>query len=221
MRVLVEPACPFYPREMPLLAGLVAALLAAGPASPAPSPRSGESIQARAREILARSDVQTALPHAWEPLELPDLVARVLRALLYAGLALLAALGGTWLFRALRARTRDPELDGAPGASAGPEAIPIPSAEAAAAAGRYGEAIHALLLDTLAALSRAARLAPSLTSREIVARVRLAPPAREALAGLVAAVELSHFGGAAPGEADYRACLRRFQVFLDSYRGTA
>jgi hypothetical protein len=150
----------------------------------------------------------------------PDLVARLLRVLVYAGLALLAALVGTWLFRALRARIRDPEVDGEPGAGAGPEPIPIPSAEAAAAAGRYGEAIHALLLDTLAALSRAARLAPSLTSREIVGRVRLAPPAREALAGLVAAVELSHFGGAAPGEADYRACLDRFHVFLESYRGT-
>ncbi|WP_242344604.1 DUF4129 domain-containing protein [Anaeromyxobacter terrae] len=207
---------------MPLLAGLVAALLAAAPApaSPGSAPRSAESIQARANEILARGDLQTTLPHAWKPVELPDLLARLLVVLLYAGLALLAALAGTWLFRALRAGTRDPEVEGAPGAGAGPEPIPIPSAEAAAAAGRYGEAIHALLLDTLAALSRAARLAPSLTSREIVGRVRLAAPAREALAGLVAAVELSHFGGAAPGEADYRACLDRFHVFLESYRGT-
>ena len=55
--------------------------------------------------------------------------------------------------------------------------------------GRFAEAIHALLLETLAALSRAARLAPSLTSREIVARVPLPARAREALAGLVAAVE--------------------------------
>lgn len=216
----MEPARPFYPQEMPLLAGLVAALLAAAPAPPATAPRSAESIQARAGEILARGDVQTTLPQAWKPVELPDLVARLLQVLVYAGLALLAALVGNWLFRALRARTRDPAVDGEPGTGAGQEPIPIPSAEAAAAAGRYGEAIHALLLDTLAALSRAARLAPSLTSREIVGRVRLAPPAREALAGLVAAVELSHFGGAAPGEEDYRACLDRFHVFLESYRGT-
>ncbi len=220
----MEPARPFYSREMPLLAGLVAALLAAtpalAPASPPPAPRSAESIEARAGEILARGDVQTSLPSEWKPVELPDLLATVLRVLVFAGIALLAALAGTWLFRRLRARSRDPEVEGGSGTEAGPEPIPILSAEAAAAAGRYGEAIHALLLDTLAALSRAARLAPSLTSREIVGRVRLAPPAREALAGLVTAVELSHFGGAVPGEADYRACLDRFHVFLQSFRGT-
>jgi hypothetical protein len=100
-------------------------------------------------------------------------------------------------------------------------AIPIASAEALAARGRFAEAIHALLLETLDALSRAARLAPSLTSREIAARIPLPAPAREALSGLVLAVELSRFGGAAAGETDYRACLDRFHAFLETYRSAA
>jgi hypothetical protein len=83
---------------------------------------------------------------------------------------------------------------------------------------RFAEAIHVLLLETLAALSRAARLAPSLTSREIVSRVPLPARAREALGGLVLAVEVSRFGGAPAGETDYRACLERFHAFLETYR---
>ncbi|HEY6098515.1 MAG TPA: DUF4129 domain-containing protein, partial [Anaeromyxobacter sp.] len=78
-----------------------------------------------------------------------------------------------------------------------------------------------LLLETLQALSRAARLAPSLTSREIVERVALPSRAREALEGLVLAVEVSRFGGAPAAEGDYRACRSRFHAFLDTYRGAA
>ena len=104
-------------------------------------------------------------------------------------------------------------------AAAAPVHIPIASAEALAAEGRWAEAIHALLLETLEALSRAARLAPSLTSREIVARVPLPVRAREALSGLVLAVEVSRFGGADAAEGDYRACLDRFHAFLETYRG--
>jgi hypothetical protein len=51
-----------------------------------------------------------------------------------------------------------------------------------------------------------------------VARVPLAPPAREALAGLVTAVEITRFGGAVPDAGDYRACLARFHAFLETYR---
>jgi hypothetical protein len=54
-----------------------------------------------------------------------------------------------------------------------------------------------------------------------VARVPLPARAREALAGLVAAVERSRFGGADAAEEDYRSCLGRFHAFLDTYRGAA
>lgn len=187
-------------------------------------PLAADEIRRRAAELLASGDYQTELPRARVPFKLDlDLplgpLEVLLRILFWAGLAVLFFLAVSWLVRRLSGPPRDPEV--APAGAAAPVAIPIASAEALAAEGRWAEAIHALLLETLEALSRAARLAPSLTSREIVARVRLPVRAREALSGLVLAVEVSRFGGGAAEERDYRECLGRFHAFLDTYRGAA
>jgi hypothetical protein len=185
------------------------------------SPSAAE-IQERAAAVLGDGGYQTTLPQAPElhPLELPlGPLELLLRLLLWTALAVAVGLAVLWLVRRLAPGAEDAAVpDDAPQA---PIALPIASAEALAAQGRWGEAIHALLLDTLEALSRAARLAPSLTSREIVERVPLPAAARDALGGLVLAVELSRFGGLAAGEDDYRACLGRFHAFLDTYRKAA
>jgi uncharacterized protein DUF4129 len=182
-----------------------------------------DRIRERAAAILRDAAYQTSLPAGNEPVALDlrlDWLGFLLRALLWAGLAVLVVLGAVWIARRLGPGARDAAApEPAPG-----EAVPdiaIESAAALAAEGRYAEAIHALLLETLAALSRAARLAPSLTSREIVEHVPLAPGARDALAGLVDAVEVSWFGGATPGEAEYGRCLDRFHAFLHTYRTAA
>jgi hypothetical protein len=96
---------------------------------------------------------------------------------------------------------------------------PLDDAEALARAGRFGEAIHALLLRTLEELMRRLDrpLPRSKTSREILAEVRLPEEARGALGHLVSAVEVSFFGGAEPGEGDYQACVERFRRFADAY----
>ncbi len=196
---------------MSFLVGAAAALYSAAP--------SDEELRTRAARIVAEGGYQAELPHPAAPLDvhLPlGPLELLLRILLWGALGVLAFLAVAWLVRRLAPGARDVEL--AEPAGAAPVAIPIASAEALAAEGRWAEAIHALLLDTLTALSRAARLAPSLTSREIVARVPLPAPAREALSGLVVAVEVSRFGGAAAVEEDYRACLGRFRAFLDTYR---
>jgi hypothetical protein len=207
---------------MPLAAGLVAVLLAAAPGGSGLAP---ERIRERAGEILGGGDYQRELPKpiAPFPFSLPDLglLGKLLAALGAAALLVLAILGLTWLARRLRGLDRDLPLDDGAARPCAVAEIRIASAEALAAERRYGEAIHALLLETLQALSRAARLPPSFTSREIVARVPLGPDARDALAGLVAAVEISWFGGAVPGEPEYRGCLDRFHAFLHSYRGAA
>lgn len=200
---------------MPLAPGVLAALLAA--AEPA------DRLRERAAAILAGDGYQTALP---PPIPSHDLalplgpLELLLRVLLWTAFGVVVVLAATWLVRRLAPSARDdaPLAEAPPAA---PPHVPIAPAEALAAEGRYGEAIHALLLETLAALSRAARLAPSLTSREIVARVRMPAAARDALSALVDAVEVSWFGGAAPGEADYRRCLDRFRAFLDGYRSAA
>ncbi|MGB8932021.1 MAG: DUF4129 domain-containing protein [Anaeromyxobacteraceae bacterium] len=176
-----------------------------------------EQIRDRAAEILRDPGYQLSLPKPRAMAELPlGPLALLLKILLWAGLAVLVIMAIVWLARRLSAPPRDVVVsDAAPPAAAD---IAIESAEALAAAGRWAEAIHALLLETLSALARAARITPSLTSREIVERVRLPREAREALSGLVFAVEVSRFGGAAAREDDYRACLARFHAFLESYR---
>jgi uncharacterized protein DUF4129 len=190
-------------------AGLAAAVL--------PAPPSPADLRARAETILASGDYQRVLPTDPTPFQLPlGGLELLLRLLLWTGLAVLAAVAIAWLARRLSggardAKVREPELEAAPD-------VAIASAQALAAEGRWAEAIHALLLETLEALSGTARLAPSLTSREILEAVALPARAREPLRGLVLAVEVSRFGGVPAAERDYRACLDRFGAFLDAYR---
>jgi len=206
---------------LPLLSTRLAGLRSTLLATAAPT----ERIHEAAGRVLADPALQQELPAATvpptvhlEPLSLP--LELLLRFLLWAAVAVVLCLVAVWLVRRLTpAAAGDDPAALEPGAA--PLDVPLEGARALAAAGRYGEAIHALLLETLAALSRASRLAPSLTSREILARVTLPSRAREALAALVLAVEVSHFGGAEPGEADYSACVERFETFLATYRGAA
>ncbi|HSN91038.1 MAG TPA: DUF4129 domain-containing protein [Anaeromyxobacteraceae bacterium] len=199
------------------LAGALAPLLAS--ATPA------DAVREQARRILERGEYQTELPAAVRlpSFELPlGPLGVLLRVLFWTALAVMAALAVAWLVRRLRGFQPDARAPAEPSAGAGEVGRrQLGAAEALAARGRFGEAIHVLLLDTLEALSRAARLAPSLTSREIVARVPLPEPARDALSGLVSAVEVSWFGGEDPGEAEYRLCVDRFHAFLDATRSAA
>jgi len=96
---------------------------------------------------------------------------------------------------------------------------PLQDARALAQRGQYGEAIHTLLLRTLKELGRTNTepLAPSLTSREILEALQLAPAAHDALTGLIAAVELCHFRGSPPTQGDYARCLGHFEVFARAY----
>jgi hypothetical protein len=98
---------------------------------------------------------------------------------------------------------------------------PLGDAEELARRGEYREAIHTLLLRTLQELARTAsvRVAPAMTSREILGRVPLLADARDALAGLITAVEVTHFGGDEASEADYIRCRAQFQVFAAAFRG--
>jgi len=199
------------------LAGALAPLLAS--ATPA------DVVRERARRILERGEYQTELPAAIRPavLDLPlGPLEILLRVLFWTALAVMVVLAVAWIVRRLRGLTPDAEAPAGPAEGASDMGRrQLGAAEALAARGRFGEAIHVLLLDTLEALSRAARLAPSLTSREIVARVPLPERARDALSGLVSAVEVSWFGGEDPGETEYRLCLERFHAFLDATRGAA
>ena len=62
------------------------------------------------------------------------------------------------------------------------------------------------------------RVAPANTSREILARVPLLGDARTALAGLITAVEVTHFGDAEPSADDYGRCRQQFNIFATAFR---
>ena len=97
---------------------------------------------------------------------------------------------------------------------------PLGDAEELAARGEYTEAIHTLLLRTLQELVRSAavRVSPAMTSREILARVPLLADARDALSGLIVAVEITHFGGDQATLEDYVRCRAQFQVFAAAFQ---
>jgi hypothetical protein len=203
-----------------LALGLAAALLLSAPASP-------EAVQKTAAEVLASKDYQKELPA--DP-TLPEFklptgpLLIILRVLLWAGVAVIAVLLGVWLTRVLGRYVRDARVEEAPlPAPSEVTQLPLTAAEALARQGRFGEAVHVLLLRTLELLSRnlPAPLSPSFTSREVLARIPLGGPARDALSGLVSAVEVSHFGGAEVTVGDYQVCLDRFQRFAEAYQGGA
>jgi hypothetical protein len=87
---------------------------------------------------------------------------------------------------------------------------PLDDAEQLAAAGRFSEAIHLVLLRLLAELRHLVDLsmADSLTSREILRRNAALPAAtREALGVVIGAVELCHFGGRRGDATLFRHCV--------------
>jgi hypothetical protein len=141
----------------------------------------------------------------------------------------LALLGAVWLASELSKYGGDAELPAdEPGARAAAiaDAVterPLEDAEELARKGLFAEAIHTLLLRTLQELARSAavRVAPATTSREILARVPLLADARSALAGLITAVEITHFGDEPANADDYERCRRQFHVFAEAFRQRA
>lgn len=86
------------------------------------------------------------------------------------------------------------------------------SADEIARQGRFDEAMHVLLLKSLADIRERLdeQFADSLTSREILGRAPLPEPGVSALRAIVLGVERSYFGKHPTGRADYDACRRRF-----------
>jgi hypothetical protein len=87
-----------------------------------------------------------------------------------------------------------------------------------ARAGCYAEAMHVLLLRSLAELRDKLKVtfADSLTSREILGRAPLGELGRAAFAEIVRAVERVVFGEAPANEAAYQACRENYEALRDS-----
>lgn len=143
----------------------------------------------------AASGVSTVLLWA-----LVFVVAAVVVAAIVQGVATRRREGGVAAVPAVRSRA-----DGLA------EAAPPGDAEALAAAGRFDEAVHALLLRAVQGLRVDGRpVPPTWTSRETWAGATLAAPDQGAFGVLVDAVERSLFGGRPLGPGDWRSAREAF-----------
>jgi hypothetical protein len=95
------------------------------------------------------------------------------------------------------------------------------AAETLAGQGRFSEAVHALLLETIELIRSARRLAlpPSLTSREIAARLGLGGEAAGGLQTLVARVEPTWFGLKGADEAVWLECRAAHERLVGALAG--
>lgn len=190
------------------------------------SPPSSEAVRAAVRDVYADGSIQrepsgreiVASHHSSGPSWFRGLGPVFLYGLGAVALTLLLLA----LVRWAQGRRRSAALP-APGplaAAPAPFVAPLGAADALAAQGRFTEAVHVLLLDTLRTLAgrTGAVIPPALTSREILGKIPLEPPAREPLASLVLAVETSVFGGRPAERADFDACVDHVHRFAAVYQ---
>lgn len=89
-------------------------------------------------------------------------------------------------------------------------------ADTLAGQGRYAEAMHVLLLQSLSEMRLRLRvpISVALTSREILQRIALELEAHDALADIIGRVEISYFGSHDPGEAEYALCRASYATLI-------
>lgn len=95
------------------------------------------------------------------------------------------------------------------------DARTLAEADQLAAAGRFTEAIHLLLLVAMDRLKRelGTRVAPALTSREVLEEAPIPEAAVGPLTRMVSLSEIKHFGGRDAAAADYDRCRQDFLRF--------
>ena len=88
-------------------------------------------------------------------------------------------------------------------------------AEALAASGLFGEAVHALLLRAIEVLKTVRTVPDSLTSRELVRLVGLVGGRQTAFFEILTTAERAHFGGRIMGADDFSACASAYRAFME------
>jgi hypothetical protein len=186
--------------------------------------QSPQDVQQLADQAIRRLDLQTTFPVVPElirfalPSEVLWIVIGVAAVvMLYAFRDLIPILrstqGNDWM--------SEDEFGG--GGKASSPAAALGAADELAAAGRFVEAMHVLLLQGLAAIRAGLdeEFADSLTSREILRRARLSDPGRASLRDIVNRVELTYFGQYPAVLADYEACRASFNTLTQALHGSA
>ncbi len=190
-----------------------------------------ERIEQAAKDSIHSLDLQTELvtqddnrnsPTRISPIKIP---AGVLWLALIVAVALLVYSLREELMNLIRPREAgwEPPPPGAVEVKLGSETDALAAADRLGREGNFVEAMHVLLLHSLAEIRRqlGEQFADSLTSREILRVARLTAAARTALRDIVAAVERTYFG-AYPAEAgDYAACRQNFATLQQALRAGA
>lgn len=186
----------------------------------------GEDVRQRVERLYRNPGYQASYPGEGEPEREPveppaggPLLALLAELMLYAALA-----AGVFLILYLvydlfrsrgRPRAAPPEspVRPAPPPPAEPEPAALPDPEALAAEGRFGEAVHALLLHAVPLLDGRRRRPwpPGTTGREMAATVDLEAAPQRSLSLLVAAVEHFLFARRPLTEEDWLVCRGAFQ----------
>lgn len=210
-------------KRLPLLLVAFWAVTLSGMAQAAPD--AGEIV----RLAIRRHDIQTAMPvpepkaASWLDWLKFDLSPDTLRILLW-GAVILGVAVTLWSLRdSLPAFSRSRRIK----AGDVPAGFSDPSgrmeeaqleADDLARRGQYGEAMHVLLLKSLAEirLRLGTSFAVSLTSREILRKVSLPQSGTGALGAIVQSVEQTYFGGRPAGHEDYLGCRQEFETLRRS-----
>jgi hypothetical protein len=185
-----------------------------------------QEVQKTAEQVIRKLDLQTTLPREPEkprftfqlPAEVLWLVIVVaLGVLLYAFRDFIPiwkwGQGGAWTSE---------EAAPANGEARAPAAV-LGAADDLAAEGRFVEAMHVLLLQSLADIRAGLdeQFSDSLTSREILRSTRLSDAGRASLRDIVNRVEWSYFGDYPAALPDYVACRESFNALVQALRGGA
>jgi hypothetical protein len=205
-----------------VFAAVVVAGLALGPAA---WPQSAGPAERAAGDSIRSLDLQTELPQRQErksfPVQIP--VEVVWLALIGAAGLILYLLRDSLPFWR-RSRDQWDETQEGTQANATPGAgDALGAADQLSRYGRFVEAMHMLLLQSLAEIRQrlGVQFADSLTSREILRGTSLSPQGRAALREIVAAVEWTYFGGYPAEMRDYAACRRSFENLRRALEGGA
>jgi hypothetical protein len=180
----------------------------------------GDPVRDAAMEAIRKLNLQVGIPHATTDADLtPAWHLNIPGELIYV-LAAIAVAVLVYMIRDMIPgwRTRDDEDWATTGdgflAGANPYDLSLGRADELAARGFFVEAMHLLLLHSLAEIRRRLRLefADSLTSREILRRARLPEDVTNALRSIVIRVELSYFGDYPATQPDYDTCRAGFEA---------
>jgi hypothetical protein len=184
-------------------------------------------------QVSRQLDLQSELPKDSPPVEqhwrwhMPPELARLL-------FWLMVAVGVILLIYALKevipafgtgesGWSDEPAASEAGDAATGGAAAAAVAADDLARQGRFAEAMHVLLLQSLGDMRRRLEehFADSLTSREILRASRLSETGRASLRDIIARVERTYFGEYPAGAEDYHGCRDSFTQLTQALGGPA